>query len=73
MGYSRTVNEALYSPDCPVLWMKEIRNWGRSGMISYCSIVCCESSSWLWLKNWGMRRTTADVSVHSLAAHNISP
>ena len=32
------------------LWMKEMRNWGRSGMTSYCSIVCCESSSWLRLK-----------------------
>ena len=37
------------------LWMKEMRNWGRSGITSYCSIVCCESSSWLWLKTgaWG--------------------
>ena len=32
------------------LWMKEMRNWGRSGMTSYCSIVCSGSSSWLWLK-----------------------
>ena len=30
--------------------MKEMRNWGRSGMASCCFIVCCESSSWLWLK-----------------------
>ena len=32
------------------LWMKEMRNSGRSGMTSYCYIVCCESSSWLRLK-----------------------
>ena len=32
------------------LWMKEMRNWGRSGMTSYGSIICCESSSWLRLK-----------------------
>ena len=24
------------------LWMKEMRNWGRSGMMSCCSIVCYE-------------------------------
>ena len=27
------------------LWMKEMRNWGRSGMTSYCSIVCSGSGS----------------------------
>ena len=32
------------------LWMKEMRNWGSSGMTSYCSIICYESSSWLRLK-----------------------
>ena len=24
------------------LWMKEMTNYDRSGMTSYCSIVCCE-------------------------------
>ena len=32
------------------LWMKEMRNWGRSEITSCCSIICCESSSWFWLK-----------------------
>ena len=32
------------------LWIKEMRNCSRSGMTSYCSIICCESSSWPRLK-----------------------
>ena len=32
------------------LWMKGMRNWGRSGMTSYCSVICNGSSSWLRLK-----------------------
>ena len=48
MDYNRTVSEKLYGSDCPV--MKEMRNWGRSGMTSYCSVICNGSSSWLRLK-----------------------
>ena len=43
MDYSRTVSETFYGPDCPM--DKEMRNWGRSGMTSYCSIVCSGSGS----------------------------
>ena len=33
-----------------VLWMKEMSNWGRSGMTSYFSVIYSGSSSWLQLK-----------------------
>ena len=68
MSYSQTVGETFYSPDCPVLCMREMRNWGRFGMISYCSIVCSESSAWLWLKRLGHegRRVLAKITEFGL-------
>ena len=35
--------------------MKLIRMWGRCEISSYCFFVCCESSSLLWFKFWGVR------------------
>ena len=35
MGYSRTVGETFYTPECHGLWMREMRNWGRFGMTDY--------------------------------------
>ena len=36
-------------------WMKEMRKWGQSEIKSYCFVVCCETSSLLWLKTGGAR------------------
>ena len=36
-------------------WMKEMRTWGQSEIISYCFLVWCESSSLLRLKTQSTR------------------
>ena len=66
MSYSGLFGEILYSLDCPVLWMREMRNWGRFGMKSYCSIVSCESSAWLKKLGHERRRVLAKITGFGL-------